>query len=846
MSIELIKINGQCEFFDYEKFKSTCESTIGRTCSDAKIFAFNNFPAAVSSVINIDLILVLALNPKKGNYYRVWKNERWVYLNNLILPINFANYLQNEEIKIEDNQIICNEEYIDYSTEIKSLRSSFRDYLSIKCGFDKQELFIHPVIFIKNNTSAILDNYIVAEDFTFKTLNDYLLKNSFDIFISYKKWKTELGYENIAEDIKKITEQASKDSEIGYLTKTKIDRIGKQLLRTKKIYEELDQNLIIINGKAGTGKSSELLTLTLKCILNGQNTLFLTYNHLLIFDIVKTVKAFTNAKLNSNQKNKTGEGSVLTLHAFFYRLSKSLGVLHVLSADRIEELLSILKIRMRVNYDYLVQKIDFTTQNNFERIKTSIQNNQEFDNGTKEIGIDFINYINHKPLSNLNDFVKYSKSFYENKKRLISNIEAKDVFLADYYGVLEATLSQIERPEAFFKKYDIENKHELLDVVIGLNKKYVDEKDGKPIIKMSGFKEFNNRRIGSRKRKRTVFIDEAQDCHRLEKEILISIYGSKKIVIANGGKEQLIRHKELCNWEILKGNKLETNKHYKRNKSYRVKKTVGKFCNYVANHYKIDLNLEPIESEDEGELLVDFNTKHTDNEIQDIFKQLNLKGEINGCSAYERLLILIESNSQREGLSKNEITESGIINEYGNIEASSNLIRVLPALFGNKDGNIEASSNLIRGKWKYLKPLENDNLMFWDGTESDKSKLNVPNPFESRLIYYESCRGLESWSVACFSIDKFFKLKKEHPDAEKFLLTEEKGDTRNLFLTNEERRNMCAATWVLMALTRVIDTLYIQIDDENSEFGKVIKKYLEIAKTTNVKEMSSKASTIKS
>ena len=70
------------------------------------------------------------------------------------------------------------------------------------------------------------------------------------------------------------------------------------------------------------------------------------------------------------------------------------------------------------------------------------------------------------------------------------------------------------------------------------------------------------------------------------------------------------------------------------------KKTVGEFCNYVANHYKIDLNLEPIESEDEGELLVDFNTKHTDNEIQDIFKQLNLKGEINSCSAYERLLIL--------------------------------------------------------------------------------------------------------------------------------------------------------------------------------------------------------------
>jgi hypothetical protein len=306
MSIELIEINGQSEFFDYEKFKNTFESTIGRTCSDAKIFAFNNFPAAVSSETNIDLILVLALNPKKGNYYRVWKNERWVYLNNLILPINFANYLQNEEIKVEDNQIICNEEYIDYSTEINSLRFSFIDYLTLKCGFNKQELFIQPVIFIKNKTSAILDNYIISEEFTFSSLNEYLLKNSFDIFISNKNWKSELGYENITDDIKKITEQASKDSEIGYLTKKKIDRIGKQLSSTKKIYEELDQNLIIINGKAGTGKSSELLTLTLKCISNGQNTLFLTYNKLLIFDIAKTVKSFMNAKLNSNQEKKPG------------------------------------------------------------------------------------------------------------------------------------------------------------------------------------------------------------------------------------------------------------------------------------------------------------------------------------------------------------------------------------------------------------------------------------------------------------------------------------------------------------------------------------------------------------
>lgn len=116
---------------------------------------------------------------------------------------------------------------------------------------------------------------------------------------------------------------------------------------------------------------------------------------------------------------------------------------------------------------------------------------------------------------------------------------------------------QIQNPEQFYEKYNIENKHELLDVAIGLNKKYVEKKDGKKTITEKGFVEFKNRRSGAYRRKRTLFIDEAQDYHRLEKEILISIYGSNSVVVANGGKEQLIRHVELCNWEVSQAKNLK-------------------------------------------------------------------------------------------------------------------------------------------------------------------------------------------------------------------------------------------------------------------------------------------------
>jgi len=822
MSIEIIPINGKSQYFDYDDFEKSVIETVGKKCSDAKIFLFNNFPVSVSVETSIDLILIIAIEDKKGNFYIPKSNRdgKPIYFHNQIIPIKFVTQFQEDTITNDNEQIVANEEYIDYAAEINSIRFSLMNYLSNKCEMKKDELYVQPLIFIQNKTEFIQNNYLIAESFNFKSIHNYFAKNGADIFIAYKDWKLESGYQyTINNDIERITEQASKDSEIGYLTKKKVDRIGKQLSNSKTIYDELNKHLVIVSGKAGTGKSSELLLLTMKCISNGQNTLYLTYNKLLIFDIAKTVKSYVNTKLKHSETTgeKPGEASVLTLHAFFYRLSKSLGVLHVLNEVRIEKLLTTLKERMRKVYNIIKEEISKNT--NIDNIKSIIQNNNDLDIGTKEVGIDFLNFLKRRNAITLKDFDKTSIDFYNHKKSIVGNIGANEVFLADYYGVLENTLLQIQNPEQFYEKYNIENKHELLDVAIGLNDKYVEEKDGKKTITEKGFIEFKNRRVGGHRRKRTLFIDEAQDCHRLEKEILISIYGSNNVVVANGGKEQLIRHVELCNWEVSQAKKLEVKKHYTRNKSYRVKKTAVDFCNYVAKRFQIDLNLEPLESEDEGELLFDFRLNHKENEVTEIFNHLKLKGEVNGCSPYETLVVLLESNSQRENpTGTNEPSrDTAIINEYG---------------------NIEDAPQLRRGTWKHIKTLEENDFMLWDGTVDGKSQLIVPSPNESRVIYYESCRGLEAWTIACFALDKFFSQKREDPDAEKYLI----GD---LFLNqdNEQRKSMYSATWALMALTRVIDTLYIQINDRNSEFGKVVVDYInENKQNKNVREIGKNAS----
>lgn len=817
MSIDIIPINGKCQYFDYDNFETSVKTIIGKKCTNAKIFLFNNFPVSVSVETNIDLILVIAIENKKGNYYiPKFKDDKPVYFHNQIIPIKFITNFKNDTLSNNGkNQLLANEDFLDYTNEINSIRFSLIKYLSEKCSFKKNELFIQPLIFIENESEIILENYIVGKSFDFKTLHNYFSKNIADIFISYKEWITEIGCSNIPTDLERVTDQAQKDSVIGYLTKKKVDRIGKQLSNSRTIFEELNNNLVIINGKAGTGKSSELLLLTMKCISNKQNTIYLTYNRLLIYDIAKTVKSYINSKLNANVE-KPGEGSVSTLHSFFYRLSKTLGVLHILNADRIEKLLDILKLRMRSIYDFVCTDFKNAVVD-FDDLKTKVQNHSQFDLGTKEVGIDFLNFLKKKNTSQIIELNNYSKEFFNHKKRIIGNIEANDVFLADYYGVLENTLLQIDNPQQFFEKYNVENKYEILDLAIGLHEENFEIIDGVKTITQKGFNTFKNRRVGGIRRKRTVFIDEGQDCHRLEKEILISIFGSANIVVANGGKEQLIRHVELCNWEVSKAKKLTIKKHSTRTKSYRIKKTVVDFCNFVAKKFQIDLNLEPFETEDEGELLIDFRRNHNETEITEIFNFLNLKGKVNGCTPYESLLVLLDSNTQREGLSKNPAPsiESAIINEYG---------------------NIEDVKHKKRGTWKHLEDLEKQEFTFWDGTVEDKSQLIVPSPNESRVIYYESCRGLEAWAVACFALDKFFNQKREDPDAEKFLI-------EDMFLNqnNEQRKSMYAATWALMALTRVIDTQYIQINDINSEFGKVVNEYLEQG-NKNVKLMGRNAS----
>ena len=85
-----------------------------------------------------------------------------------------------------------------------------------------------------------------------------------------------------------------------------------------------------------------------------------------------------------------------------------------------------------------------------------------------------------------------------------------------------------------------------------------------------------------------------------------------------------------------------------------------------------------------------------------------------------------------------------------------------------------------------------------------------------RLLQYESCRGLEGWTVVNLDFDEFVRYKME---------TFVEKETFELALESfEEKRDRSVYLWALIPLTRAIDTLVITLKRKESYVGKVLKE----------------------
>ena len=799
MELSTSKINGTNTVLNYDLFYSQLREQLSPTCKKAEVIILNNFPVAVSSQGTIDFIILLNIPRLDKSWYRIEKDDERIYVKNQIIAVSIVDDYNNADKKTTENESDFKDDHLDFQDSLSKMKWGLTNYLASNCMMTRQYITIHPLVWVRNSNKVIAKkNMVFASELTYDLIEKAIEKNSYFKWAGYKDWyNSEILFEH---HIRTIFERASLDSQEGYITKRKIDRFNNKLNdASNKAYENIGERLVEVSGKAGTGKSSDILKWMLKKSLEGQSGVYLTYNHLLVYDITAQIQSFKNRHLRNGEKSPKPT-TAFTIHKFFYNIANKLGVLLMLTESRIEELTQILDSRGKEIENYFNTIRLQENEISLAKLLMIVQSKWTADEGTKREAILFLQFLKSEKF--LPDLVKTAQLFQlfrDEKVKKLASFESSNVFLKDYNKVLERIFEATEDLDKFLEEQDVVNKFELLAWKLGLDTNVL-EKDGSGKINYKKLKSRYRRSLSAFASKRILYVDEGQDCHPRERDILYNLFGSQNIVIANGEKEQLIRYSQLCNWNVSQNIKIDLHKYSKRRKSYRMKPAIAALSNHIAAWYEINLNIEPLETPDHGSIVLDTSISNT-NSLQTL-KNFKLMGERQGCTAYESILLLSHSNNKLIGDTDIPKDTTIKVNEFNNIIGSKQSVK--------KEFEFIHEAN-----------AEINDVRFWESTGNvDKRELSVPGALSIRSIYYESCRGIEAWSVMCFNLDDFFEQKSNEKDADNYMLS-------NILLTPEQRREMYAATWVLMAITRCIENCYKQIKDPSSSIFQCIAEFKE-------------------
>lgn len=268
-----------------------------------------------------------------------------------------------------------------------------------------------------------------------------------------------------------------------------------------------------------------------------------------------------------------------------------------------------------------------------------------------------------------------------------------------------------------------------------------------------------------------VFIDESQDWPENERDLIFHLYGAKNIVLADG-IDQLARSPDVTNWmeQIPTSDRRIIN----LRKSLRMKGRLCTFAGLLADKFDYDVwDLQP-------------------------------ETEIHGGT----IKIVLEADLYKCFRAAIETTKKD-----GN-QTVDNLVCVPPGWSSeaNKTPN-------------FIEELRGVDFKVWDGTSTRVDDRDEPptDHDQLRVVSYDSCRGLEGWCTIAVAIDEFFDYKLKNPE----LPTGVKDD---LFFAQEKEglELEYAVKWLMIPMTRAIDTVYLHVADANSVLGKIL---LDLAET---------------
>lgn len=775
--LQIIDINTNNQNLDEVEFlKNDLQKKLEPTVKEGTAIIISDFPAVGNMAGKLDYLILLTIKKVGMNYLRLSQDGKLHYIDNFVLVVK---KITERKITSADGQFIhADTSSFDYIESLKIYNKEFEDYFK---KFDNLRCFslFHVTTqndFTYSDKRIIINKKLDADYIIWSVVNQCLDKYGEWRIHSFTKEKFEYYHDNVLIDFaKQIVKDTSDMSKYGILTKKKLDRITTSTKMVDEIYDNVGKSLSIVTGKAGTGKTLVLTRVIHKHASNNHHIRFLTFNNLLVFDIKQNLKNF-----GYYGDNKI---AISTVHHFYYKLCQKLGISIILGEDRVNDLLKICEKRIekiRPTFERLKSSPDFSLREDLilSDVAKTEKNKTDFDEFRE-----FAKFLTH--FKNLTSFEEIKTAYLKRKRNLIEPSVGQKKFLEDYYKVLELIYLAITDSRKFYDDLKIKDRYDLLSALYNTDK-FTEENT----IPFENFEHQVNTLKRTSNWSNLLIIDECQDFYVLEKEILFKLRGSENLIVASGGKEQLIRHSKVLNWEVSLNKKILSKTFPLYGGSYRQKQNIISFVNKFSDEYGFNLELKSVaESKGLGKIIIDTRPK---NSIlrEDILIEMKGNGEINGCSAYESLMILIPSKNYTD----KRMTESFSVNEKDYI----------------KKTEVSSSRHTVN-----LETLSKLNIFGWDGVSEEKGKLKVPNQIETRIIHYESCRGLESWTCACMSLDEYFSFKRTSDEAANHLADD-------LFLKEDERRDKYAAIWCLMAFTRPIDTLYIHLANPESAFSKKI------------------------
>ncbi len=263
-----------------------------------------------------------------------------------------------------------------------------------------------------------------------------------------------------------------------------------------------------------------------------------------------------------------------------------------------------------------------------------------------------------------------------------------------------------------------------------------------------------------------VFVDEGQDWPGDEIAILNAIYGPTRLVVSDG-VDQFVRD-SVADWTV--GLPKAGFRTRRLRKCLRMKANVASFVADVAERLGLDdWDLEP-----------------------------------NMDAGGGRIIIYEGDLATQPNLIANLVEEA---RKLGNFPVDM-LACVPPGSIvktADRPGSAAAAAySAIGGK-------------VWDGTARDVREAYPTDREELRFVQYDSCRGLEGWSVVNYDLDQLWDYKARQWEAEGY-------DHDPLIETRAEAAARHAARWVMIPLTRAIDTLVIGVGTTPGPLRDVLRR----------------------